>query len=456
MDVETIDLVGVGIGPFNLGLAALLAPHPAVSCRFLDRKPEFSWHGGMMLPGTTLQVPFMADLVTMADPCHELSFLNYLHRHDRLYRFYYHERFHILREEYDHYCRWASRRLPSCRFGEEVTSVRHEPASDTFLVESRLASGECRRYRGRNLAVGIGTTPFVPGWADVRCRAPLIHAADFADWRARLSECRRVTVVGSGQSAAECVLELYRALTPEQIAAGASIYWITRSPGFYPMESSKLGQACFTPDYLRHFHHIPRQRRRHIVAGQGLLYKGISVDTIAEIYDLMYERSVGGREPGLSLAADCEVTSVTEPVSGRLRLTLRHATLNQEVQADSDAIVAATGYHHAWPSWFEDLKDNLLATDDHGDAIVDGDFTARRRDGGAGRVFIQNAEIFQHGVGAPDLGLGAYRNGVIANQLLGREHYRSPVDSAFQDFGVPSFAVEQAPSDSSLGFSGLG
>src|SRR5690606_36823850 len=102
MDIEPLDLTGIGIGPFNLGLAALLAPHSGIRSRFLERKSEFSWHNGMMLPGTTLQVPFLADLVTMADPTNSLSFLNYLHAHDRLYQFYYHESFHVPLEEYEH------------------------------------------------------------------------------------------------------------------------------------------------------------------------------------------------------------------------------------------------------------------------------------------------------------------------------------------------------------------
>ncbi|WP_373565107.1 SidA/IucD/PvdA family monooxygenase, partial [Escherichia coli] len=50
-----------------------------------------------------------------------------------------------------------------------------------------------------------------------------------------LKQCKQVTVIGSGQSAAECVLALFNSLTPEQVKAGASIRWITRSAGFHPM-----------------------------------------------------------------------------------------------------------------------------------------------------------------------------------------------------------------------------
>ena len=56
------DVVGIGIGPFNLGLAALSAPLADLDVVFLDAADEFRWHPGMMIEGATIQVPFLADL----------------------------------------------------------------------------------------------------------------------------------------------------------------------------------------------------------------------------------------------------------------------------------------------------------------------------------------------------------------------------------------------------------
>lgn len=68
-------VTGVGLGPFNRGLAALLAP-TGVDAVFFDDKPGFAWHPGLMLPGAEIQVPFLADLVTLADPTSRYTFLN--------------------------------------------------------------------------------------------------------------------------------------------------------------------------------------------------------------------------------------------------------------------------------------------------------------------------------------------------------------------------------------------
>ncbi len=71
------DIAGIGIGPFNLGLAALCEPVAALKTVFFEQKSEFGWHERMMIPGTTLQVSYLADLVTLADPSSKYSYLNF-------------------------------------------------------------------------------------------------------------------------------------------------------------------------------------------------------------------------------------------------------------------------------------------------------------------------------------------------------------------------------------------
>ncbi|MBT0343170.1 putative histamine N-monooxygenase, partial [Vibrio campbellii] len=103
----------------------------------------------------------------------------------------------------------------------------------------------------------------------------------------------------------------------------------------------------------------------------------------------------------------------------------------------TNAVICATGYTHQWPAWLEALKGSVLAVDEHGDLIVESDFSAQRCDQGVGHVFVQNPEVFQHGVGGPDLGIGAHRNASIINTVLGEEVYRLPKKSAFQTYGTP-------------------
>src|SRR3546814_19640995 len=125
------DFIGIGIGPFNLGLACLAEPIDGLDCLFLDRAEGFNWHPGMMLDSATLQTPFMADLVTLADPTSRFSFLNYAKQVGRLYAFYIKKDFFLMRREYNQYSQWVVEQLDSLRFHHSVHPVPYlaEPRS---------------------------------------------------------------------------------------------------------------------------------------------------------------------------------------------------------------------------------------------------------------------------------------------------------------------------------------
>ncbi|GFN03161.1 hypothetical protein Smic_17170 [Streptomyces microflavus] len=262
------DLVGIGIGPFNLSLAALAHNIPAapddprpLAATFYEQRPAFHWHPGLLLDGASLQVPFLADLVTLADPSSPWSFLNYLRTRDRLFPFYFAERFHIQRAEYDAYCRWVSEQLPGLHFGHQVDAVRWNTERALFEVDFTQLDrdGEAEalgRAYARHIALGIGTEPFVPEPLRPLAEAPnvpVLHSADYLRHRERLLAADHITVIGSGQSGAEIFLDLLRA-RPE---GAEKIHWLARTQAFAPMEYSKLGLEHFTPDYSRYFHALP-------------------------------------------------------------------------------------------------------------------------------------------------------------------------------------------------------
>ncbi len=424
------DLLGVGIGPFNLSLAALAEPVDGLDAVFFDQAPAFAWHPGLLVEGTTTQVPFLADLVTLADPTSRHSFLEYLREHDRLYRFYLRERFHLPRREYDHYCRWVAGRLPNCHFGTRVEGLRWLVGPGLFEAELTEAGGRTSRRRARNLVLGVGTTPAVPGALAGALGKDVFHAAEFLEHRERLRQAAAVTVVGSGQSGAEVFLELLR----EQPGCGYRLDWLTRSAGFFPMEYSRLGLEHFTPDYTRYFHGLPAATRDRLLPTQDLLYKGIDVDTIAAIGDLLYERTVARAEPPVRLLAHAEVRSL-EPAGGRWRVAGRQWEQDRPFTLEADCVVLATGYRDGPPACLDGLAD-LVAWDNAGRYQVDLDYRVATDSRVTGGLYVQNGELHTHGVGAPDLGLGANRAATIVNAVTGREVYRLPGRAAFTDFGV--------------------
>ncbi|MET4926778.1 SidA/IucD/PvdA family monooxygenase [Streptomyces sp. PSRA5] len=449
---DVYDLVGVGIGPFNLSLAALADGAPDLRTLFLDAKPAFSWHPGLLMEGTTLQVPFLADLVTMVDPTSPWSYLNYLRHHDRMFPFFFSERFHIPRREYDAYCRWVSDALPSCQFDAHVDELGWDETDDLFVVAHRAADGTSTRVRARQIVLGVGTNPVVPeplrpllaaGAASAHA-GRVLHSADYRTHRARLAACDDVTVIGAGQSGAEVALDLLRHQDGDG-AGGPYVRWLARTNAFAPMEYSKIGLEHFTPDYIRYFRALPEERREQLVAEQWQLYKGVSEETLAELHDELYERTIGGAEPRAALHPGVAIVAAEVDGAGYV-LTCRHTQQDALFEIRTSAIVAATGYTATRPAFLdgEHGLGTLVDWDEKGRYRIDGDYRVALDPRISGRLYVQNAELHTHGVGAPDLTLGAWRAATILNAVAGRTVLRVPRRAAWTTFGVPRSASESA------------
>ncbi|ROP41428.1 lysine N(6)-hydroxylase/L-ornithine N(5)-oxygenase family protein [Saccharothrix texasensis] len=415
------DVVAIGCGPFNLGLAALASTVDDLDVVVLEARPELRWHSGVMFGDAVLQVNFLADLVTLVDPTHPLSFLAYLRDADRLYPFYVRERFHPTRREYEDYLRWAASRLP-VRFSHTVTSARW--ADDRFVV-----SGPGFSVEGRHLVLGVGTAPSVPpALAGLGDR--LVHSSDYLH---RSPTADRVTVVGSGQSGAEIVLDLLR----RNLDGGPAVTWLTRTPVFAPLDYTKLVLEMTTPSYVRHFHSLPQDRRDALRAEHWRHYRAISAETLEELHDLLYRRewehglAPVELRPGVAVAS-----SAVDPASGEVVLTCAHRDTGRTFRHRTDLVVAATGYAQAPTPFLEPLEPHVRR-DDQGRYVVALDHSIALDPPVTGRVFVANADLHSHGVAAPDLGIGAVRNATIVNAVTGREVYPLPEHTAYTSFSAP-------------------
>ena len=444
------DLVGIGIGPFNLSLAALAHGIPGgLATTFFEQNPAFHWHPGLLIEGATLQVPFLADLVTLADPASPWSFLSYLRSRDRLFPFYFAEKFHIQRAEYDAYCRWVSGQLPGLHFGHQVDAVRWNPERALFEVDfTQLDSdGEAEalgRAYTRHIALGVGTQPHVPEPLKPLADAPgvpVIHSADYLDHRTRLLAAEHVTVIGSGQSGAEIFLDLLRA----RPAGAEKIHWLTRTEAFAPMEYSKLGLEHFTPDYTRYFHALPEPVRNELVPRQWQLHKGIDAETIAAIHDELYRRTLDGGWPDAVLTPGVRVRTAGRVATTKVELHLEHLHQSARSRLTTDAVVLATGYRERPVDRMLAGLDPYLRHDSAGRARIDEQYRLVLDDSVTGSVYVQNAEKHTHGVGAPDLGLAAWRSATILNSLTGKDPYPLPRRTAFTSFGLERREAPRIP-----------
>jgi lysine N6-hydroxylase len=426
-----LDFVGIGLGPFNLSLAALLHPHQSeLSYQFFEQKSEFSWHNGMLLPNTTLQVPFMADLVSMVDPTSPFSFLNYLKQHDRLFNFYFLEKLHIPRREYNHYCHWVSQQLANISYQSRVLNI--QPLDQGFMLTIDQAGAQ-HSVQCKHIVLGTGTVPATP-----QCLTQLMqdypdrcfHSASFAS-HSHVVQQGNVVVLGAGQSAAEIFQSLFDQQQDAQEQLKYHIHWLTRAAGFFPMEYSALGLEHFTPDYTQYFYQLRQGVKDQLVPSQGLFYKGISFSTIGDIYERLYHRTIGLKDQGVSISGLSELVAA-EVQQNRFVLCFQHTQQDREFEVVADYIISATGYQHRLPDCLGGLK-AVLHLDEKQRLIIDQYYQVAHQ--ANGKIFVQNAELHTHGIGTPDLGLGAYRAATIANQLLGHNAYSLSTQNTFQRFG---------------------
>jgi lysine N6-hydroxylase len=431
----THDVVAIGIGPFNLGLACLLEPLPEVDAVFLERKPGFTWHPGMLLDDSTLQVPFMADLVTMADPTSRFSYLSYLKQSGRLYSFYIRESFFPLRAEYNAYCQWAAGQLDSLRFGRRVERIEYDEDDRTYVVHSTVtATGERETYRAHNLVLGTGTPPYVPE----PCRhlpGDAVHSAEYLDAKPNLQAKQSITIVGSGQSAAE----IYYDLLGDIDRHGYDLSWVTRSPRFFPLEYTKLTLEMTSPDYVDYFHELPGATRDRLVPAHKGLYKGIDSSLINDIFDLLYQKNLHGPCPTTLHTNTAVRDAWFDDEAKAYVLDLCQVEQERSFTLSTEGLVFATGYRYRVPDFLAPITDRI-AWDADGRFAVSRDYCV---DAERSTIYVQNAELHTHGFGAPDLGLAAYRNSCIIRALLGREVYPVERSVAFQDFAAPPSSLAE-------------
>ncbi|WLR59999.1 lysine N(6)-hydroxylase/L-ornithine N(5)-oxygenase family protein [Guptibacillus hwajinpoensis] len=432
MKQKVYDLIGVGIGPFNLGLAALMDPIKEMDTLFFEQKEQFNWHPGMLIEGTRLQVPFMADLVTMADPTNPYSYLNYLKHHNRLYHFYFLQRLEMPRNEYNHYCQWAANQLESCQFGSKVLAVVPigKPVERYEITVEKLTTGETETYVAKNIILGVGTIPSLPKALQDLPEEDVFHSSTFLDHTERYKQAKKITVIGSGQSSAE----IFRELLKERQEYGYSLNWVTRSQGFFPMEETRLSLEHFSPEYVDYFYELPQEQKDDIFKGQQLLYKGISPHTITDIYNLLYEQSVGGKDMDVMLMPLTEINGVREKEDGTgYEVECRQWQKGENFLLDSEVIIAGTGYRPLIPKCLQDLEE-IIDWDEQGRYHVSKDYRLNLTCEASSHIFVHSGMQHTHGVGSTNLGLAVNRNKIIINQLAEKEIYPVLEGNIFQQF----------------------
>ncbi|SFK03397.1 lysine N(6)-hydroxylase/L-ornithine N(5)-oxygenase family protein [Methylocapsa palsarum] len=410
MTEHNLDLAGIGIGPFNLSLAAHLDAIPALKARFFDQRERFAWHPGFMLPDVELQTSFLKDLVTATNPTSRWSFLSYLVAHKRFYQFLNAEFEATPRKEFAKYLAWTADGLSQLQFNARVKEVSFGRTAFNVRLDDEEVSTQ-------HLALGIGHAPYAPAWASPLIGANCFHSSQAVDRLADVS-LDQVAVIGGGQSGAEVVLHLLS----DARCGTKEIKWISRRQNFEPLDATPFTNELFTPDYVECFRGLGEERRQALLAHHKLASDGASASTLRAIYRRLYTlHHLEASETDVAFMPHRDVIHVDRQKDA-FKLIMRNGFDGGIEIVFVKTIILATGYAFRIPDFLAPLKDRI-ALDRSGNFILGDDFSLKWDGPRRNQIFALNAGRNSYGIAEPQLSLMAWRSAVIVNALLQQPHF---------------------------------
>lgn len=443
------DIIGVGFGPAALAIAIAMRDR-GISARvlFLERQPEFGWHTGMLLPGSRMQISFLKDLATMRNPTSPFTFLNYLHKQNRLTHFVNLSTHTPLRQEFNAYMRWCASHFDDLvQYNQEVLKVTaigdisHRPI-DRFAVHVRdVRTGELRQLFAKHVIVATGGEKAIPPCLQGQNPGDrVIHSSEYLHTvGVKLPDetaSYRVAVVGGGQSGVEIVEDVRSRYPKSQV----SLFF--RDSALRPSDDSPLlvvpltkirvlgiltddsVNEIFDPSSVDIFYQSSRAvRQQTLKDNKATNYGVVRLNLLEGLYEKLYEQKINDPDPSnwpLRLFSNHEVCGIED--AGNLKVKLktknRLTGVTSTTRDTYDLVVLATGYQRDPVSGILSNLKPLLSRSDSGEEFhVQRDYRLTFRPGvvrdDAG-IWLQGSCESTHGVSsclvprmAPDRGGGA-------------------------------------------------
>lgn len=402
-----LDFAGVGVGPFNLSIAALLADKPQISARFFESRDHFSWHPGLLLDNTHMQTMFLKDLVSAVNPESRYSFISYLVKNKKFYRFLSAELKCISRHEFSDYLAWVAHQLDNVQFSTRVEQVEY--TGEAFTLHTNQGT-----YQAKNLCIGTGKVPSVPECAKAHLGERVFHAADVG-LQERNFTGKRVLIIGGGQSGADIFINALQ----QKWGKPKSLDWLSRRANYQPLDEAAFTNEFFAPDYVDAFFHLSPSVKRKEVANQKLTSDGVTQKALLTIYQELYHRfDVLKEDKWVRLLPHRSLTQMSAQGSA-FKLTASNA-LGQCLETyEADIVILATGFEAPYPACLNTILP-LLDLDEHNRYQMTPDFELKWEGQQRNKIFAVNAGMHSHGIAEPQLSLMAWRSARIINRLAGQ------------------------------------
>lgn len=431
-DVQPYDIIGIGFGPSNIAVAiALREMLPDAKILFLEKKPEFCWHRGMLIKDATVQVSFLKDLVTFRNPTSEFTFLNYLNNKGRLSDFANLKRFFPSREEFNDYFQWCAEKFNLItRYGHEVVQLdltNETPGRKPFYSIKAQTTEGAVEFSARSVVYAGGLIPTFPNGICSNENVFHTHAMlDEMDVR-EIPDGSHFTVAGGGQSAAEVADYL---LDQDK---GYSVTAIVSRYGYMPSDDSSFVNEIFNPEHVEEIFNATeegRQRIRDLHASTN--YAAVDNDVIDRLYWKWYQDKVRG-DCRFTLLRMCYLMSTRKCDNG-VEVSYRDL-LNESVgQLKADYLVCATGFEPFDPvSLMSSRLSAFVEYGVQGKPQYNRNYSLRFNEALTPPFYVLGSCEETHGLSATLLSNMACRSGEVVSDLVsylsvdtGETHYACP------------------------------
>ncbi|WPG99456.1 hydroxylase [Acrodontium crateriforme] len=458
-DNEIHDLICVGFGPASLAIAVALHDALDNAChslgaqpkvRFLEKQKQFRWHAGMLLPGAKMQISFIKDMATLRNPRSEFTFINYLHRHDRLVQFTNLGTFLPQRIEYEDYMKWCASWFEDVvDYDQTVQAVEvgnKDPLSgavEYFNVSSLdQTTGVVTTRKAKHVVIATGGQPNIPKVLPTS-HPRVIHSSQYVTNVTSMfppgQHPRSVAVIGAGQSAAE-VFNNIPSLFPD-----AKVHLLIRGSALRPSDDSPFVNEVFNPGKVDDYYsQEPTLRAQQIARDKATNYSVVRLELIEHIYSMLYSYRIQYEnevEWPQRIHTHRELTGLQDiKLDGKpaVRLHLqnntssfRAAASDLEETLDVDLVVVATGYRR---DAHEDILKNVRhlmpggAADPTAKWTVGRDYCVHFAKGAVSSdagIWLQGCNEKTHGLSDTLLSILSVRGGEIVDSIFNKLSFES-------------------------------
>lgn len=357
MSRREVELLAIGAGPSNLGLAVALeelAPDLARGALIIERSPAIEWQPGLLLPEAKSQVSFLKDLVTLRNPRSRFTFLSHLRATGRLDDFINMGSLTPYRLEISAYLQWVARSLAlvELRLGTGCASIRPEHDASGAVERWITTLDDGSEIASRYLVIGTGRDANIPEVLAGLPQSRVVHSTRYKPAVAGLSKQLpyRVALVGSSQSAAEIFRSLRGDLPNSEVA------WLMRSVGLTADQSSKFTNELYYPSYVDEFFEYPAEGRALVLKElYKTNYSCITPPMLQSLYTDFYLDRLAGRTDR-RLVTLTEITAAREQ-DGEVILELTDRRTGEVGELRRDLVFLGTGFAWRTPRLVRALAD---------------------------------------------------------------------------------------------------